>query len=216
MAYNKALYGILFIILILCIPVNASPVIDYSTPEQFVRVNSGDSQMFAVTANEVIDSWEWYLNGEAQSHNSNTITLVLTGRGQQNVTAIGTNAEGTATYSFYPYVNRATATEDTVMIGDTGSDDMMSSISEGDFQAFFSSITYPGVMIFGGIYYLLIVLVPFVMIWNRQRALLIPSVTGLIVGAIMLPLIPEAYIKYMQLAVLLGASAVVWSLYKDR
>lgn len=212
----KALCATFLLLVMTCINVFAVPVIDFSSPDQYQKLQYGDSQTFTVTATESIDTWEWYVNGVVQGVDSNSHTVTFTDPGQNNVTVTATNTNGVDSYSFYPYVHRQIATGDTEKIEETYYDDIIQSVEDNNFESFFKAITMPGVAILGSFYYLFIIGLPAYMIWNRQQSLLLPSVVALVAGGILLPFMPEPYVKFMQLCVVLSASAVLWALYKDR
>ena len=216
MRQNKAILAVLFVLLMCTIPANAVPVIDFSSPAQFAKLTHGTSQTYTVTANESIDTWAWSVDGVDQATNSDSISIVLSTRGQHNVTVTATNVNGIATYSFYPYSLRQTTTEDSVRIENSGYSEIMDSFRTYEINDFFGAVTIPGTMMLGGFYYLFVIGLPFYMIWNRQQKLLLPSVLGLILGFIMIPLIPEQYTMFAQLSIVLGATGVVWAVYKDR
>lgn len=216
MRQYKATVAVFLFMLVCCLPANATPVIDFANQEVFVKLEHGTTYNFTVTANESIDSWEWYLNDVARGINSSSINIAFSGRGQQNLTVVGTNINGNAIYTFYPYIHREITDDETETITETGYDELMDAVHDNDMNAGIAATTIPGVSTMGGFYYLFVLGMPFYMIWNRQQKLLLPSVIGLILGWLILPFMPEQYVKFLQLSVILGASAVLWSLYKDR
>lgn len=211
----QALGAIIFLMVVCCTPALAVPVIDYSTPGQFSHIEHSASTTFSVTCTENV-TWEWYVDGTDRNVNLASLAVSFTEPGQHNVTVTATNINGVDSYTFFPYVAREGATGETEIIEDTGYDELMDSIGDNDFEAFFGAVSMPAIAIMGGFYYVFIVGLPFFMIWNRQQSLLIPSVVALIVGAVLLPMVPEPYVKFLQLCVVLGSAAVIWSVYKDR
>lgn len=98
-----------------------------------------------------------------------------------------------------------------------GGTHQLNETTEGvDFLGIKDAVEEPYTALLGSIFYAIVFALPFLMQWLRQGSMAIPSVLGIILGAIMLSATPPEYHLAAVVFIALGVLAVVWSVIKDR
>lgn len=200
--------ALLLIVLMSCMNVAVA-----HSPEEFVKVDYATSQQFA--ASMPAATYQFYMDGSLkQDSASNTYTTSWTASGQHNVTVVASTGES---YTWFPWVYRelADASDSTEKL-EHAFDDLEAGVENDDYSRFIDGIGSPYIAVMGGMYYLIVLGMPFFMIFRRQENLLIPSIVGLISGAVLLGMMPEDYKLYLQAGILMSATATMWTLYRER
>ena len=221
MSQNKALYCIVATLLILCIPCNAAPGwSDWNNSKDnstyYPNLNYSESIQFNVTADEVITGYHWWKDGVVISNDWNNYTTSFTS-GTHNISVIATSASGnTSMLTFRPVVYREVAVATVGSINETPYADMMVAVDENDFEGYFGAVTNVFTNVMGSVFYLLLFGIYFVMIWIRQESASMPMVLGFVLGAVLLGYVTESFVQGGIVLLVIGATAVFYSLFKER
>lgn len=183
------------------------------TPEQFVKVDYATTQQFA--ASMPAATYQFYVDGTLKQDGAgNSYSTSWITSGQHNVTVVASTGES---YTWFPWVYRETAdASDSTTKLEHAFDDLEEGIENDDYSTFIAGIEAPYIAVMGSMYYFIVIGMPFFMLFRRQENLLIPSIIGLITGAMFLGMMPEDYKLYLQAGILMSATATMWTLYRER
>ena len=186
-------------------------------PHQQVNTNI----QFNISANETITTWTWLKDGTDTSNNFDNYTTQWTGPGQKNITASGTNANGTTeSITWNPLIEQEMAgAGDTITeLNMTAYDSIIDVVGseDPDYEAFLFALTMPHTSIIGSLFYVILYGVPFLFIWIGQGSAKIPAVLGCMLAPVMLGAFNADYIGITVLLILLTLFGLIYTLYKER
>lgn len=218
-ALNKAFLAILFVALMFTMPCNAA-ITSYnnsvtSDDSQYFNLNYSQSVTFNVEGVNVTQ-YDWYVDSQPIINNFDNYTTAFTVRGMHNVTVEVTNVSGTDIVIWLPIVSRQVTTGSIAQINDSAKDEVIESFEEPNFEKFLSGTMQPYTDILGPLFFMFLFGFPFVMQWIRQGSVLIPAVSGTILGGLLLSFFPEEYVQYAILFVGIGIMSALYALFKDR
>ena len=201
----------------------AAPVIDSQAnnatndDSTYIAINYSQCVYFSVTANESIDSWAWHANGALQTSIVPNITLTYTRWGYHNLTVNATNPNGSAHAEYRVWVNRELETNPQAEVNETGFE-MLEDSFEGDptWTDFTEAIAHPYTRMVGSIFFLFLFGLPLLMIYIRQDAINIPATIMFMFGAVILFLLPPAWLLYGEALMALALFGAMYKIYKER
>ena len=219
-------FGMVFILLAYCAVAAGTPDIttytnSVDTNNMYPVVGYGSSITFYATANETITTWTWYKDGADQSNNYDNLTTSWPSKGYKTVNVTGTNANGTSLpITWNPYVKMEMAgAGDTISdMDETGYDNLMLGL-EGDsldFEVMLWGITEPYQVVVGNMFFAILFGIPMVMFWIRQASLIIPSVFGIVLGAVMFSFMPSSFAATASAIIIMSILATLYTFYKER
>lgn len=227
MTLNKpriAFLSVLIITLIVCGTANAAPTIDdwnnsiTGDSETYPVTDYAESIRFNASANEVIITWSWWIDDIAQSNNYDNLTTSFTDPFNHNVSVIATNAGGSSSMlTWYPVVHRKMTNDTVELLNESGYDRILASFEgETDYEEFISASVTPYTIPFGRIFFVFIFGIYFVMLWMRQEKSIIPIVLAFSIGGILIGMIAEDFAGTAVLFIIIGAMAVIYSVFRER
>lgn len=227
MELKYILLGAILIILSISITVQGTPEIttydnsvtgnDYTFPHKDINTNI----QFNLTANESIVTWTWIKDGTTISNNWDNYTTSWTTKGYKNLTAYGTNANGTtAQIIWHPIIETQKSTgADVVATYDPEAYDIIIDAIQGDspdFEPVLFAPTIPYTNLIGPVFFLILFGIPIIMIWIRTEKREIPLVLSFILGGLFLVFFPPEYVMTVVGLLLLAATGVLYSQFKER
>ena len=218
----KAVSVALLVMLILCIPSNAAP--SFTTWDNskdgtgyYPVVADSESITFNVTADEVITQYYWYKDDVLVSNDWDNYTTSWASPFTKNISVIATSASGnTSMLTWNPVVNRAVATTTPETINETPHTDMLTAVGNDDFEGFFGSVSDIFTNVMGTVFYLALFGIYFVMVWIRQEGVSMPMVLLFSLGTVLLGFVTESFVQGILALVVICATAVFYSLFKER
>lgn len=180
-------------------------------------INNGVSVTFSVVPSSPVTQYYWYVDGTNVSNNASSLAHSWTSPFSKNVTVVATTATDTVVLSWYPTIHRAIGITTSDTINDTAYDDVLESMEDDtDFQGFILASTTPFTAVIGGMFFVIVWGMYFVMSWIRQENIMIPSIVGLILGAVLFVYLPSEFAMAAKTLLLLSASGALYTLYKER
>jgi hypothetical protein len=201
---------LIFIILLLSI----GAVSGYSN-----SVTSDDSTTFTTSPGNVIFDTEtsglgysWFVDGVSTGGDVDKLTYQFTEAGIYNVTVVYTGGSVT----WYPTITRAMSSDTTERLDESAYEDIENATS-GSFGLFglANASTQHYVNSMGNFFYLFVIGITLVMMWKQQKNIIIPALFVLILADMIFSFIPEGYVLFGKLFIIIAATAVTVKLYLD-
>lgn len=182
----------------------------------FSLTNGVTATFNVITVSESVSNYNWWIDGSTVVNNNPTISKSWLNPFSHNVTVEAVTANGSVYLTWNPIVQRATAITTTETINETPYNDMMSSITDEDYEGFFSAITLSYIYAIGQMFFVVIIGLYYAMAWQNQESIIVPASVGLILGIVLFAFLPETFYVGALSLVLLSASAMIYNLYKER
>lgn len=216
---------ILFLFIVLCIVDNAiaAPSITTVTNSKtnddstYVLVEYQETVTYNITTNESITTYYWWVDNTSISNNFSDLSYSFVRPFYHNITVQAENPNGSVMFSWSPQCERQLAVTTSDLASENATDAITDSIEDNtDFPAFLAASLIAYEQIFGALIWVFIWGSYFVMAWTRQESILNVSMVGLIVGIVLFTYLPEDWSATAIPLILLGATATIFSLYKER
>lgn len=159
-------------------------------------------------------AYTWYVNSVEISETGDNLNYNFTDKGVYNVTVTYT---GDNTISWYATITRPVETTAQTETLDTSAYTEIEDSFSGQFNLFdiADSATQHYVNSIGNIFYFIIIGVTLAIMWKEQKNIIIPAVIVVIFADLTFSLIPESYVLFGKLFIVLAATAVTIKLYLD-
>lgn len=216
---------LVFLFLILLIPfAGAVPTItvynNSISGDSYPNVAVNTAIKFNASANEVITSWHWFVDGVNQSNNYNNLSKTWTTPGYKTVTVSATSGTGTsANITWNPVILPDSTTITTLdPIDTTNFDNLTDSFSGSSFNLsrFLGAVATPFTNNIGDLFYVFLYILPLLIIWVRQESAIIPAGIGIILGIIAFPSLPPQYYIPAGMFMVITFVGVIFSITKEK
>lgn len=204
-------------------PVTAAPAItDWTNTETndqdlYPVIANGVSRNFEITTNETITTYSWWVDGSSVSNNYDNLSRSFTSPFVHNITVRATNPNGSDSLTWFPQIERAAGITTSETANETAYNNMLTSFEDDtDFQGFLLATMLPYENVVGAFIWVFIWGSYFTIAWMRQENILNASIVGLIIGVILFAYLPEDWSVSAVPLIILGATATIFSLYKER
>lgn len=215
---------ILFILIALAVPGNgAVPVLttnNSASHNQWITTTNGVSINFNASADQVINTWTWSVDGTDVSNNYGNYTRAWTTGGVKVVKVIATNTtNGGSSYTWLVTVRAVKASTTVTPINISSYTSLRAQFTASPDIIEIAKVTftpYTNINIIGNFFYLIIWALIFVMMWINQGKITLPAVLGMIIGAAVLAMLPAQYQLVAQAMVAIGFFAVLYVFFRER
>ena len=220
---RKQLSFILFLLLLIPAVVAVPTITVYNnsiSDDSYPNIAVNNAIKFNASANGVITSWHWVVDGVDQSNNYNNLSKSWTTPGYKTVIVSATSGTGTsANITWNPIILPDSTTITTLDSIDTTSfDNLTGSFSGSSFNLsrFLGAVTTPFTNNIGDLFYVFLYILPLLIIWVRQEKALIPAGIGIILGIIVFPSLPPQYLIPAGMFIVITFVGVIVSITKER
>jgi PKD repeat protein len=190
-----------------------------TSEERVLILNENTSYTFNITSNITLDHTEFWVNGDLFQVEGNELVYNFTEGGvYYNVTAYGVSASGnySAPITWRVTVHRGLATTHMEKFDETNYNYLMDNITHFNTTNIAEVSTLPFTNLMGRAFYLILFVMPFALLWMKQRMLTIPVVMALITGCIFIGFIPAQYMGFLTYAVILSFAVALYLLGRER
>lgn len=219
----KRLFFLILLISFLISSVSAAPAItDWNNTETndqdlYPVIENGVSRNFEITTNETITTYTWIVDGSNVSNNYDNLSRSFTIPYTHNITVTATNPNGSDSLTWFPQIERAIGITTSETANETAYNNMLTAFEDDtDYQGFLLATILPYENVLGAFIWVFIWGSYFVIAWMRQENILNASIVGLIVGVILFAYLPEDWSVSAVPLIILGATATIFSLYRER
>lgn len=218
---------VVLIVLIACVQIASAASIDSwnnsISGDSFLKpdVQEGETIQFNISGYSGVApiTFHWFRNGTNQSHNSSTYSTSWPDWGDSaEVTCYITDgiAGQSRNITWTPTITVLKAGGIAEQIDTTRPDEFITGVEDLDLEAMLDAEMNMYIDLMGPMFFLLILGVPFVMIWIRSESLVIPGGLGLIIGVMLLGFMPTPYQAPIVLIIVISIMSVIIGIYKDR
>lgn len=173
---------------------------------------------FAFTSDTPITGSVFYLNGVPTSDGDKEHDYLLTDSGgYYNVSVIAQDAGGFSNMiTFNVVTERTLATTKPEPFNESGYNSIMEHIENKDYEGLMADSTKPFTDVTGRLFYLFLFVLPFVLMWQKQQRLTIPTVLSLVLGSLFIAFIPENWKSVLIIVIGLSYAINLYLLTKER
>lgn len=218
---------ILFLLIVLAIPiVSGLPTINTYTNDisndtsLSPVVQEGQEINFSVLTYTSVDGpdYYWYRDGVVISNNFPDYTTSWTrwGDNAEIVVYIVDSDGNSSNLTWNPVIILIRATGTPEQINLTRANEFKAGVQNFDLEEMLAAEMGMYTDQMGSLFFLLIIGVPFVMIWLRTESLIIPSALGVVLGGILILFMPPVYQTTIIIILVISITGILLGIYKDR
>lgn len=175
------------------------------TGDRLVILNDSESHSFNFTSDIVLNNTIFFINGVQMNVTGNELVTSFNGGRYYNVTAYGVSADGiySAPVVWRVTVHRAVATTHIESFEDDNYENFMDNFTNFNSSGMAENAVVPFTDLIGRSFYLILFVMPYGLMWMKQRRMTIPVVMALITGCLIIGFIPTQYLNVLIYAIIL-------------
>ncbi len=183
-----------------------------------VVLQPGNTHTFTFSSDTPITGSTFYLNGVATVDGDESHEYIFPKSGDYyNVSVIASDALGLSNMITYNVITeRAPATTKADPFDESNYNSIMENVENEDYEGIMSDSTKPFTDIIGRLFYLILFVLPFGLMWQRQQTLTIPVVLSLILGALLIAFVPENWKNVLIIAIALSYAYNLYMITRER
>lgn len=175
---------------------------------------------FNFTTDKILDNVTWYVNGVPMNTTGQELIETFNkGNEFYNISVIGISGNDTSnmlTWIVHTKREMATVADSIPTYDDANYNTFLDNFTDFNSTNMATSAVTPFTDLMGRSFYLIMFVMPFVLLWQKQGKLTIPATLALITGCLFIGFVPDQYRSFITYAVILSFAANLFFMGRER
>lgn len=183
-----------------------------------VVIAPGTTYNFSYNSDGTITSSEFYLDGVKTTTPNQYYEYTFVDQSEyHNVTAVASSGiTQSNAINYNVVVQRTIATGAVTEFNESDYNSVMENIKDEDWEGVAGDSTKPFIYILGRLFYLILFVLPYGLMWQKQQKLTIPVVLSLFLGSLFIGFIPEQYKEVLIGVIVLSYAVNLYLMTRER